>query len=402
MGTWQEAKWQPKREGAGIGKQPSGVYKFYVPDKLADRVVRVPGQLDLALADAEAKVRNLAFGPDADDLRSIARLFLRIEAVASADIRDLRPRVLDIAAAEFAQREFSYVRGLPDDATKVARNMSAIDYASHELGSKERIDLADVIDVHEALMGEDYPHLGLRTTPKWFGGREIHPFDAKYVAPSSDLVEEYVEDVVTYMNGAKHGTLLQAALVQAQFEAIQPFTLGNGRVGRMLAEMVVTRRGIAPMFVVPFSMILAENRSRYFDALLTYWHAGEDAKEQQRALNAWLEFFVWAVGETCAQCLEILNDVRDLRESWEDRIDDYRNEEGRTRRPRQNSAVMQIMHCLPNTPVHSARTAAELLDVTPHAARRALEILEGMGILTQMEIGGNARTWVSKEVLFLR
>ncbi|WP_406714563.1 Fic family protein [Trueperella pyogenes] len=76
-----------------------------------------------------------------------------------------------------------------------------------------------------------------------------------------------IEDLLAYLNGATHGSLIQAALVHAQFESIHPSTDGNGRVGRALIHTVLTRHGLTPGRVLPVSLVLSIFRDSYVAAL---------------------------------------------------------------------------------------------------------------------------------------
>jgi Fic family protein len=64
--------------------------------------------------------------------------------------------------------------------------------------------------------------------------------------------------------------LVQVALVHAQFETIHPFDDGNGRIGRALIHVVLRRRGVAPAYVPPISVVLANARDRYIDGLTRF------------------------------------------------------------------------------------------------------------------------------------
>jgi DNA-binding transcriptional regulator YbjK len=64
--------------------------------------------------------------------------------------------------------------------------------------------------------------------------------------------------------------LAQAAITHAQFEAIHPFTDGNGRIGRALINAVLRRRGATRSVVVPLTSALVARRDRYFDLLAGY------------------------------------------------------------------------------------------------------------------------------------
>ena len=82
--------------------------------------------------------------------------------------------------------------------------------------------------------------------------------------PPPPDVGELLADLCNAINDDLLPPLVQAALVPAQFETIHPFDDGNGRTGRgFLIHVVLRRRGIAPEYVPPISVLFAKARDRY-------------------------------------------------------------------------------------------------------------------------------------------
>jgi Fic family protein len=83
-----------------------------------------------------------------------------------------------------------------------------------------------------------------------------------------------LDDLCAFCNGEELPALVQAAVAHAQFETIHPFTDGNGRTGRALIQVILRRRGIAPTFVPPISVVLARRREQYIEGWSGIGRAG--------------------------------------------------------------------------------------------------------------------------------
>ena len=69
------------------------------------------------------------------------------------------------------------------------------------------------------------------------------------------------------MNRDDISPVAQAAIAHAQFETIHPFGDGNGRVGRCLIQVLFRRRGLAPRFLPPISIVLGANKDAYISGI---------------------------------------------------------------------------------------------------------------------------------------
>ena len=83
--------------------------------------------------------------------------------------------------------------------------------------------------------------------------------------------------------------------MHAQFETLHPFADGNGRTGRALIHVVLPRRGLAPRFVPPISLVLARRAEDYIGGLVSFRHDGTaDSSERSEAVGAWARVFTAA------------------------------------------------------------------------------------------------------------
>ena len=235
-------------------------------------LVLSPGTEALA-ARAEARVRALGALPD---MAGIARFLLRSEAIASSRIEGVAPSAHRVALAELAQQE--EVRGLSEQARAVARNVTLVRAAVEELSGARPVTADRLLALHRSLLPDSPEHHGTRSTQNWVGGSSYHPLDADFVPPPPELVPDLVADLLTYLNGATHAPLIQAALVHAQFETIHPFADGNGRVGRELIHTVLTRRGLLAGMILPTSPVLSTLSDEYVEALSRFREAGDPGR----------------------------------------------------------------------------------------------------------------------------
>jgi Fic family protein len=145
-------------------------------------------------------------------------------------------------------------------AVEVLANVAAMESAVQLGSATDTIALDDLLTVHRILMDRSpTPEIGgvSRTTQNWIGGSSYNPCSATFIPPPPDAIDGLLDDLLGYVNGDDHPALVQVAIARAQFETIHPFADGNGRTGRALIHMIMRRRGLAPRFVPPISLVLA-------------------------------------------------------------------------------------------------------------------------------------------------
>lgn len=446
MGRWITRFWENTHEG-GLRRRDrrSGEYRAYVPDPLVGAALVLSPSTEALAARAETRVRALGALPD---MAGIARFLLRSEAIASSRIEGMAPSAHRVALAELAQQE--EVRGLSEQARAVARNVTLVRAAVEELSGARPVTADRLLALHRSLLPDSPEHHGIRSTQNWVGGSSYHPLDADFVPPPPELVPDLVADLLTYLNGATHAPLIQAALVHAQFETIHPFADGNGRVGRALIHTVLTRRGLLAGMILPTSLVLSTLSGKYVEALSRFREAGDpdgpdteshrpdaagpggpDALGDPGGLgksddpdgpggrdawislgvggrastcgaggrDAWISFFLEAVVLACDQAERISAELAGVREEWNESLQKWVAHEGGGRALRRDSTALRILERLPGAPVLTIATASRIYGVSRTAASRGLETLRAAGILTTESIGAGRRAYTARAVL---
>lgn len=126
-------------------------------------------------------------------------------------------------------------------------------------GKKIKIDLKSILKLHSVLVKETGIREGFKKLPNYLLMRDV-----KTTPPEE--VEKEIQDLVDTYNksrGKKHPIKL-AAEFHGKFEKIHPFEDGNGRVGRILINVILLENGCPPL------IIRKTVRSPYFSALEAY------------------------------------------------------------------------------------------------------------------------------------
>jgi len=139
-------------------------------------------------------------------------------------------------------------------------------------GAWSRKDLLTVTEVREvhrmalSLVWEVAPHpvAGPDESPGSFRRHEIQPFGAGMMpSPWTDVPADVTDWVgrICALPTAPGPHIELIADLHASFERIHPFIDGNGRVGRLLTNLVLVRLGYPP------AIVFKRDRSRYLKAL---------------------------------------------------------------------------------------------------------------------------------------
>lgn len=358
----------------GRRSRTSFTYEAFVPDQIGRLAVSLPGETALLVSLAESEIRSLNSGATSGGLEAVGPLLLRAESVASSRIEGLELSQRNLARALF---DPAAARGT---ARAVAGNVRAME-AAIRLGAEDRaFRVSDVTDIHRTLLtGIDDEIAGqVRTEQNWIGGRLNSPLDADFVPPPPEEVPALLRDLAAFVNRDDLPAVVQAAIAHAQFETIHPFVDGNGRVGRCLIHVVFRRRGLAPRFVPPVSVVLATNAKAYVRGLTDFRH-GE--------LAAWCGSFAISCRSAATESVRLAERIGELQAQWRRRA-----------RPRRGSAAARIIDLLPSQPILSVATAHDAVGGSAEAVRLALNALEERRVVRQITHGRYARAWAADEL----
>jgi len=379
--TWPHDPWSP----APRKYRRACTFDAYIPELLADLDPRIGMNLAGAISEAEAAVRGLNAGAR-PALAPLARLLLRTESIASSKVEGLQVGARKLARAE-ARLESG---GKAGSATQeILANIDAMQLAIDEAVGATRFLRRDLEAIHARLM-ERSPgrHLAgrVREEQNWIGGNDYNPCGADFVPPPPECVPGLIDDLVDTINDDRLPPLVQAALVHAQFETIHPFHDGNGRTGRALIHVVLSRRGIAPDYVPPISVVLARGKDRYIAALTAY---------RKDDIGGWIEHFAAATTAAANLAAAYLRAVAELIERWKAALADLPNS------PRSDAAAWAIIDVLPAHPVITAPVAAAATGRAKPRVYQALASLEAAGVLIPLSTKRRNQSWEADGLLSL-
>lgn len=331
-----------------------GEIEVYVPAPIADQLV-VAGD-PVAEAAAERALHSLR---GVQTLQPLAAILLQSEGIASSRIEGevastRRVFEADYAADAVSDREaqpiVNSIRVMTDAVTRAERGLNPQDLNEwHALlfqGPPVRFEPGVV-----------------RTTQNWIGARTDTPVGADFVPAPPEMVEEALEDLVTFANRVDVAPLTQSAVAHAQFETIHPYPDGNGRIGRALVYRCWAYRGLAAAINPPISRILVENRAAYIDGLTAY---------RDGDVDSWIDFFVEVVQSAASYTHALGREFEALTEEWLERLAGTH----------EDALARRLVAELSASPIMSASEVAERHNVSERGARAALEHLVQRGILT--------------------
>ena len=96
--------------------------------------------------------------------------------------------------------------------------------------------------------------------------------------------------------------LIKMAIIHHQFESIHPFPDGNGRIGRILNVLYLTRTGLLDIPILYLSRHITGTKSDYYRLL--------QAVRDDGAWEDWVLYILEAVAETSQTTLQLIEGLR--------------------------------------------------------------------------------------------
>jgi Fic family protein len=216
----------------------------------------------------------------------------------------------------------------------------------------------------------------VRQVQNWIGGSHPNPRGAAFIPPPPEDVARLLSDLCDFCARDDLPTIAQAAVAHVQFETIHPYFDGNGRVGRVLVQVILRRRGLARTVLPPVSLVLAGAGERYIDGL-TAFRRGD--------AEAWLAFFVESAFRAARAGEELADGVRALQDEWI----------ARAGHPRRDSAASTLVQRLPEEPIVDLAAARRLTGASAQATLGGIDRLVGAGVLHELSGRRRGRLWES-------
>ena len=353
-------------------------YEAFVPEPINGWVPAIPGDIAGVVADAQLAVGELG-QERSPALKALARLLLRTEAIASSKIEGMQVGTRELARAE-ARQDLGSKVGV--EARAILSGIDAMQFAIDEAATDAGgVTNNRVLAIHELLMANEpkWTTPGeFRTGQNWIGGNDFNPCGAEFVPPPPNELRDLLDDLTASCLDESLPAIVQCAIVHAQFETIHPFNDGNGRVGRALIHVLLRRRGLVNTFVPPVSVVLANRRDEYIDALTRFREGDHDT---------WIEMFATSIARSVVLAQRYLHDLEQLRAAWQSKLKSLPSP------PRSDAAAWALIDCLPAHPVLTGPAAVANVGRSKPAVNQAIEQLVAAEVLEPLSTGLRNRSW---------
>ena len=315
------------------------------------------GRYENALADV----------PNSSVLFSI---MTRKEAEYSSRIEGTQATMEDVLRFEAGQEPESL--HLREDIREVINYRDALQQA-RELLEHHSLSQDIILELHQTLLsgarGQDKNPGAFRAIDNFIGKPGSTKHDASYVPVRYSRMHGALDTWLSYTLYDPSVPLLKVALMHAEFEAIHPFSDGNGRLGRILIPLMMWQYGLIPEPRFNISVRLENIRVEYIERL--------QAVSRNDDWTGWCEFFLKVVETQASNDLAKMHSIRVLY----DRMKHWITAVGRSK------YGIHILDGIFNRPIFTTSSLVDETGIPVRAARRILERLTDSGILTEVRPG---------------
>ena len=139
-----------------------------------------------------------------------------------------------------------------------------------------------------------------------FGREKIH-----YIAPSPERVEEEMQKFLSWFDDDEPvSSLIRSAVAHLWFVSIHPFEDGNGRLARILSDMLLARGEKSAFRFYNVSSQINKDKNHYYDILEQMQHADGDITE-------WLVWYMQKLVEALDEAETIVTTILNKSFFWQ-------------------------------------------------------------------------------------
>lgn len=276
----------------------------YLPDRPYNDLPALPPSADLetkevlkACIEARAALAEAkAAGPLIPNQSILINSIPLLEAQASSEIENIvttTDRLFRFAGKRERQA---------DPATREALRYRTALYQGCQLLAQRPISTRTAIEICQTIKGVE---TDIRSVPGTALMNEATG-EVIYTPPEgANLLREKLSNWERYIHDqADVDPLIRMAVMHYQFEAIHPFTDGNGRTGRILNVLFLLERGLIEIPILNLSRYIVRNKRDYYRLLLEV--------TTKTAWTEWILYMLEAVRETSQWTTSRIKAIRAL------------------------------------------------------------------------------------------
>ncbi len=189
---------------------------------------------------------------------------------------------------------------LKGPAKEVSMYRDALRFGFDDLHQREAITCNTLVEMFRILKNRDD---GFRRLPGT--ALENNAGNIVYVPPQHpDQIEAHMRKLEAYINSADElDPLIRMAIIHHQFESIHPFPDGNGRIGRMLNVLYLTKENLLTIPILYMSRGINRTKSDYYRLLQSVRDEG--------AWEEWIVYILDVVWKTSQITLDLIEGIRE-------------------------------------------------------------------------------------------
>jgi Fic family protein len=293
---------------------------------------------------------------------------IRKEALLTSQIEGTQATLTDLFDGEAG-----FAVSNTDDVEEVTNYLQAFRLVQENLRAPDGLPISVrlLCDAHRLLLdgvrGAGKQPGELRRSQNWIGG--TRPGNAAFVPPPPEQVPALLGDLERFIHEAAPSLppLVKIALAHAQFETIRPFLDGNGRIGRLLIAALLEHWALLPEPLMYLSGYLKQHQAEYYRRLSAVRTDGD--------WEGWVTFFLEGVEAAATQAERGIVAIASLVAADRRRL---------LASPKAGPASYRLFEMLPMMPRFTIERVRQRLETSFPTANAAVQVLEGLGIVTEL------------------
>ena len=304
----REASYHPVISGEVRYSNDGGFSYFWPNDlpfdlQLDKKILKKFETAIIALSKLDGKVSQMSV----QERNILLVPFVLMESAKSSAIEGTGTTMEDLYKAERVEEK---------DPHKILDNMEVLNYRD-ALNYATSLDKGDIdedllLELHKILMkgvrGENKSPGSYRSVQVLVGSRGDNLETAKFVPMPPENVYWKMKNLFEYLNSPDENVLLSAALSHYQFETIHPFTDGNGRMGRLLIMLILSRNKVLEYPVLYLSGYFNNKREEYIERL--------NRVREEDDFHGWIDMFLDALIEQSHSSMKMIDALFQLRQKF--------------------------------------------------------------------------------------
>jgi len=321
------------------------------------------------LADARAAVAELKGRmPIIPNPMMLVNTLVLQEAKDSSSIENI------FTSSDKLYKAFASASAATDSQTKEVLRYRLALYDGWQQQQQSRFTLDLIENIYRRIKDRDD---GIRNHGVFIGNQ----FKVVYTPPCCDsIIRKMLSDWLHFgSNDDDIDPLIKMAMMHYQFEAIHPFSDGNGRTGRVLNVLYLTQTELLDQPILYLSRYINNHKSDYYRLLRDVTENGN--------WQDWIVYMLVAVKETASQTLQTINQIFEL----------YSNTIQRVKLDAADIYSRELIDMLFMQPYSKISFLVESDIASRNTASKYLNRLADIGILEKSQVG-NEFLYLNKQL----